>query len=178
MVIFLVGFMGCGKSSVGRRLAGMLDYDFCDMDKAIEELAGATIHGIFASEGEEGFRKREREVLEDIPMSGDVVIATGGGAPCFGDNLQLMKKLGVTVYLKLSPENLFARLCRGRARRPKIAHLNDKELMAYIEATLAERETFYAAADLVVDCNGASDSYILSHLQAYISLREGAAQRE
>ncbi len=176
MVIFLIGFMGCGKSSMGRRLAEMLNYDFCDMDKSIEELAGATIAEIFAAQGEDGFRKLERRVLEGITPSGDVVIATGGGAPCFGDNLQLMKERGITVYLKLAPEHLLRRLQRGRARRPKIAGLGDEELISYINTTLTEREKFYAAADVVIDCNGVSDSYVLSHLQAYMSWRESFAQ--
>ncbi len=164
MVLFLIGFMGCGKSSIGRKLATHLGYDFFDTDKAIENDTGVTIGEIFAYEGEEGFRLREREMLCSLPKCGDMVVATGGGLPCYGDNLQVMRSKGRIAYLKLSPENLVARLGRGRARRPKIAGMNDEELLAYIRNLLPQREEFYMAADVVVECDNLSDVEIVENI--------------
>ena len=169
MVLFLVGFMGSGKSSVGRRIAAALGYDFVDTDKVIEESTGVTISEIFAYEGEEGFRSRERELLESLPASGNVIVATGGGMPCVGDNLELMQQRGKVIYFKLSPERLVARLGRGRARRPKIAGMNDEELLAYISTLLPQREVWYERADVVIDCNGANDDYLINHLKEYLN---------
>lgn len=173
MVLFLVGFMGSGKSSVGRRLASALGYDFVDTDKVIEEDTGVTISEIFAREGESGFRRRERDVLMQLPADGDVVVATGGGMPCFGDNLSEMQRRGKVIYFKLSPEHLVGRLGRGRARRPKIAGMSDAELLDYISAQLPAREGWYEAADMVIDCNGVSDDYLIRHIRYFI---EGATR--
>lgn len=168
MVLFLVGFMGSGKSSVGRRLAAALGYNFVDTDRAIEEDTGVTVSEIFAYEGEAGFRHRESELLRLLPSEGDVVVATGGGMPCYEDNLALMRERGKVIYFKLSPDRLLARLGRGRARRPKIAGMNDEELLEYITTTLPAREAWYSQADMVIDCNGATDEYIIYHIRNFL----------
>lgn len=169
MTLFLIGFMGCGKSSLGRKLAARLDYDLIDTDKAVESDTGVTIGEIFAYEGEAGFRLREREMLCSLPDEGRVVVATGGGLPCYADNLQIMQSKGKTIYLKLSPERLVTRLGRGRARRPKIAGMNDEELLAYISELLPQREEFYLAADMVVECDNLSDVEIIEAIVSAVN---------
>ena len=169
MTLFLIGFMGCGKSSLGRKLAARLGCDFFDTDKAIESDTGVTIGEIFAYEGEEGFRLRERDMLCSLPDGGRVVVATGGGLPCYADNLQVMQSKGKSVYLRLSPEKLVSRLGRGRARRPKIAGMNDEELLAYIRELLPQREEFYMAADMVVECDNLSDVEIVEAIASAVS---------
>ena len=169
MALFLIGFMGCGKSSLGRKLAARLGCDFFDTDKAIESDTGVTIGEIFAYEGEEGFRLRERDMLCSLPDGGRVVVATGGGLPCYADNLQVMQSKGKSVYLRLSPEKLVSRLGRGRARRPKIAGMNDEELLAYIRELLPQREEFYMAADMVVECDNLSDVEIVEAIASAVS---------
>src|SRR5680860_1043366 len=102
MRIYLIGYMGCGKSTLGRRLSNYLGLQFVDMDHYIEERNCKTIPQIFKEEGEVEFRKKERKALEELSEFTDIVIATGGGAPCFFDNVELMNKSGHTVYLNLS----------------------------------------------------------------------------
>ena len=169
MTLFLIGFMGCGKSSLGRKLAARLGCDFFDTDKAIESDTGVTIGEIFAYEGEEGFRLRERDMLCSLPDGGRVVVATGGGLPCYADNLQVMVSKGKSVYLRLSPEKLVSRLGRGRARRPKIAGMNDEELLKYICDLLPQREEYYMAADMVVECDNLSDVEIVEAIVSAVS---------
>ena len=169
MTLFLIGFMGCGKSSLGRKLAARLGCDFFDTDKAIESDTGVTIGEIFAYEGEEGFRLRERDMLCSLPDGVRVVVATGGGLPCYADNLQVMQSKGKSVYLRLSPEKLVSRLGRGRARRPKIAGMNDEELLKYICDLLPQREEYYMAADMVVECDNLSDVEIVEAIVSAVS---------
>ena len=168
MILFLTGFMGCGKSTVGRRVADRLGYHFVDMDKEIEDWAGKSISDIFRDLGEEGFREMERKMLMDVPCTGDIIIATGGGTPCFGDNLEIMKSRGRVVYFRTSPEVLLPRLKRGRNRRPKIADMDDSQLTDYIAETIAAREEYYMRASVVIDCNGVGDEYVAAHLEHYI----------
>jgi shikimate kinase len=150
MRIFLVGFMGSGKSTLGKKLANHLDYDFIDLDKLIEDKAGMSISDYFAQNGEDKFRELERTTLQTTAFNDDVVIATGGGAPCFFDNMDWMKRNGATVYLKMSPGALAQRL-KHATDRPLIKGLTDKELVKYIEEKLEGREEFYGKAQYVVN---------------------------
>lgn len=168
MLIFLVGFMGCGKSTIGRRVARRLGYEFVDTDAVIEQSAGMTVREIFARHGEGEFRRMERKAIEDIPAGGNVIVATGGGAPCFGDNMEFMKARGSVVYFKASPESLSRRLEKGKTRRPKIANMEGGELLEYIRAALLEREPCYSRASAIIDCEGVSDEYIASHIVHFI----------
>lgn len=168
MIIFLIGFMGCGKSTVGRRIASLMGCRFADTDKMVEAKAGIPVADIFLQHGEAVFRRLETEVLSGFSADDDVVVATGGGAACSEDNMAIMKATGHTVYLKTDPERLFGRLRNGRARRPKIASLDDIQLMEYITNTLAEREKYYSQASVAIDCNGVSDEYIASHIGHYL----------
>lgn len=168
MLIFIVGFMGCGKSTIGKRVARRIGYGFADTDAMIEAAAGKKIPEIFCQQGEAFFREQERAIIAGFDPDSDVIVATGGGAPCTEENLETMQRLGKLIYFRMSPERLFARLKEGREKRPKIASLNDKELMEYIRETLSQRERFYSQATMTIDCEGVSDEYIADHIRYYI----------
>ncbi|MDR0954605.1 MAG: shikimate kinase [Rikenellaceae bacterium] len=161
MRIFLIGFMGSGKTTVGRPLAGALGLHFVDMDHYLAETQHKTIGEIFEAIGESGFRALERQTLAELSLAENTLVATGGGAPCFSDNIQTMNRAGTTIYLQLSPEGLAARLQHGRDKRPLLRGLNDEELLSYIRTTLAQREPFYGQARIIVDCDGYSDAQIV-----------------
>ncbi len=156
-VLFLVGFMGCGKSTFGRKLGKALGYAFIDMDTYIEEREGKPISQIFAESGETYFRQLETEAIQSLSNQVHCVIATGGGAPCFNDNMDKMKAIGRTVYLELSPEKLSQRLSLDPTERPVLEGKSGDELFAHITQKLKERETIYLQADFVVDADVPED---------------------
>ncbi len=155
MKIVLIGYMGSGKSSVGKSLARALDHSFVDLDHAIEESENNSIAEIFASRGEIYFRKKEAEVLNEILSTKDhIVLATGGGTPCYGTVMQsLTKDLSVhTIYLKASLDVLTDRLFQERAERPLITHLETKALLNdFIRKHLFERSYYYNQAKTSID---------------------------
>lgn len=165
----MIGYMGCGKSTVGHQMSRLLGYRFMDMDKLIEQRSGMTISEIFERHGEPYFRRLEREMLAELSVEQDAVIATGGGVPCHGDNMEVMNG-SETVYLKMSPEKLFSRLVLGRAKRPLIRDLDDRQLMDYIRTMLEAREPFYGRAKLVIDCDGVSDDYVARHIVNHVKM--------
>lgn len=150
-LIFFTGFMGCGKTTWSRKLAAHLGYDFIDLDHLLEEQAGMTIAEYFASYGEEAFRILESEVLKQTGYSNNTVISTGGGLPCFFDNMSWMNAHGKTVYIKLSPKTLVDRLEKGKAKRPLLRDKHGDELLAFITEKLAEREAYYLQAQYIAD---------------------------
>jgi shikimate kinase len=154
MLIFLIGYMGSGKSTVGKKLAKLLQYGFADLDDHIEKRGGRRIADIFALEGEEEFRRLERLYLEKLCKLENYVIASGGGTACFGKNIALMKNSGKVVYLKLTAASLAKRLLQSDNQRPLLKNTGNKSLENFIEEHLAQREKFYGQADLVV--NGVS----------------------
>ncbi len=141
--IFLIGFMGSGKSTLGRALAEATGLDFIDLDTYIERRFHANIREIFAREGEAGFRELERRMLEEVSQFQDVIIACGGGTPCFFDNIHTMNRSGQTVFLEASHSRLLERLKAGRRRRPLIAAMTDDELSDYITDALNRRMPHY-----------------------------------
>lgn len=164
--LFLVGYMGCGKSTIGRKLARALGNRFVDTDSLVEEREGATVYDIFRYEGEERFRQIEREVLEEvIAEASDVVISTGGGLPAWGDNMTRMNEVGRTIYLKRSAENIASRLSPyGRQKRPRLRGLSDEELVAFMREDMARREPCYSQAVQVIACEGKSDDEIIREI--------------
>ena len=156
-VIFLIGFMGSGKSTFGRKLAKGLGYAFIDMDTYIEERAGKSIPKIFAEDGEEHFRDLETQAIAALSNQVHCVIATGGGAPCYNDNMVCMNTIGTTVYLQLSPEKLAQRLRLDTIERPVIAGKRDKELVSFIATKLKEREIYYLQAKHTGDADKPED---------------------
>ena len=149
--IFLIGFMGSGKSTLGSKLARKIGYDFVDMDSLIEETARMTIAGIFKEHGEKVFRKWEHDILSELCMREKVVVSTGGGAPCHGDMMSVMNEHGDTVYLKLTPDALKERLLKSKTPRPLIQGKSESELLDYIITVLEEREAYYNQARFTMD---------------------------
>ena len=143
--------MGAGKTTVGRKLASHFDYRFVDLDHAIEGKEQMRVQQIFETKGENYFREQESLVLNNLILQDKLVVATGGGTPCFLDNMEKMNRSGVTVYLRMNPEMLFRRLKWGRSRRPLITGKSDEELLAYIRNMLLVREPFYLKAQIVVE---------------------------
>ena len=150
MRVYLIGYMGCGKSRLGRLLSEHMGIQFIDMDDYIEERNCKTVPQLFADHGEEGFRKRERKALEELAEFTDVIIATGGGAPCFFDNIDLMNKTGKTVFLNIDPAILADRFMNSKTERPLIKGKSREELVAFIDETLKKRKQFYSQAQVEI----------------------------
>lgn len=140
--------MGSGKSKTGEALAKILKIPFVDTDTLIENKTGLSISEIFELNGEESFRKIEQEVLHSTFSIDNVIVATGGGTPCYKDNMEWMKQNGITVYLEANSGLLFHRLAISKAGRPLIEKLNDVELMEQILGALAIRTPIYSKADI------------------------------
>ena len=149
MKIFLIGFMGCGKSTLGKKLAAKMGYDFIDLDHQLELEVGTTVGLYFAEHGEAAFRAQEKKTLQGYPYPSNVVVATGGGAPCYFDNMDWMNENGTTVYVSLSPQALAKRLENGKDKRPLLKDLDEAQMISFIEAKLSERENFYKKAAIV-----------------------------
>lgn len=149
--VYLIGYMGCGKTTIGKRLAKSLGWDVIDMDSRIENRYRKTIPDIFASEGEESFRKKERFILEELSALENVVVSTGGGAPCFFDNIDVMNSSGLCVYIRMTPEALAARLKNAKANRPLLKDKTEEELTNFIKEQLEKRRAFYEQARYVID---------------------------
>ena len=144
--IFLVGYMGAGKTTLGHALAKELGIQFIDLDNYIENRFCKTIAQIFAEKGEEEFRNIERRMLHEVGEFEDVIISTGGGTPCFFDNIEYMNNQGTTVFLDVPVERLFIRLSIARQKRPLIKDKNDAELKAFITGQLEKRNEHYSKA--------------------------------
>lgn len=151
MRIFLIGFMGSGKSTMGKKLATKLGYDFVDLDHEIEKQIGTSIGDYFASHGEAAFRKLESESLKNFPYPQNAVVATGGGAPCFFDNMDWMNANGTSMYIEMPPAALAKRLEGGKEKRPLLRDLNEAQMVAFIESKLSERESFYKRATILIN---------------------------
>jgi len=146
--IFLIGLMGVGKSTIGRKLADRLGKTFLDCDREIEDRTGVTIELIFEIEGEEGFRRREAAMLEELTARSDVVIATGGGAVLWPENRERLKERGMIVYLN-APAKVLARRTQTDKKRPL---LQTEDRLARLTELLREREPFYLEiADVIIN---------------------------
>jgi len=139
--------MGSGKSTLGHELAKKIRCRFVDMDQELERSHQLSIPQIFEKYGEEQFRKWEADLLRIISKESNLVVATGGGLPCFYNNMEVLNTSGTTIYLKLSPEIILARISKRRETRPLISYYNDEELKEYVFSTLEKREKFYLNAN-------------------------------
>ncbi|MBQ3605428.1 MAG: shikimate kinase [Muribaculaceae bacterium] len=146
--IFLIGYMGCGKSTMGRAVSALTGVPFIDLDNYIEQRFHLTVREIFAQRGEDGFRDVERRMLQEVADFEDVIVACGGGTPCFFDNMEYMNTHGTTVFLNTPIDRLHSRLMRGRHKRPLIADKDDEELMTFIKEALAKRMDHYSKAQI------------------------------
>ena len=151
MKYFIVGFMGCGKTTWSRKLAAKLGYEFIDLDHVLEAKAGMSIAEYFSSFGEDAFRNLESQVLKETEYAENTVVSTGGGLPCFFDNMDWMNANGKTVYIKLSPKTLADRLENSKTVRPVLQGKKGDELVEFITGKLTERERFYLQASNIVE---------------------------
>jgi len=149
--IFLIGFMGSGKTHWGRIWAQQYALGFFDLDEVIEQEQKKTITAIFEKDGEAYFRKLETETLKTLSKNNNCIIACGGGAPCFNNNLHWMNKNGITVYLSAPPQYLYNRVIEEKEKRPIIKNINKPGLLLFIEEKLKEREPVYKQAHLILD---------------------------
>lgn len=152
--------MGCGKSHWGAVWAKAAGYTFIELDAAIEAAAGMSVNKIFVQEGEAGFRQREREHLHKSGQP-NTIVATGGGTPCFFDNIDWMNATGHTIYLQATPALLAQRLQPEKAHRPLLHNISDNALQDFITQKLSERETYYVQAHTIADAATLSADSIL-----------------
>jgi len=145
-LLFLVGYMGSGKSTTGKLLARKLGWKFFDLDELIELINGQTITEMFNLYGEDYFRKKETEALHQLKDKKQVVIATGGGCAASGDNMQWMNEHGTTIYLRCHPGVLFHRIAPEKSKRPLLAKQDDVDIMEFISESLKKRLPFYIQA--------------------------------
>ncbi len=172
MRIFLIGYMGSGKTTIGKIVAERLGMDFVDTDGYIENKLGKTVASIFSEFGEDNFRKIERESLLEVAKVDNVIIATGGGAPCFFDNMEKMNALGTTIYINLTPSELAERLGTTNLKeRPILVNLENEELEDFIASALAKREVFYNQAQFKVS---GSDEEIAEKVVLYIQNKQNS----
>lgn len=153
MVIYLIGYMCSGKTTLGTLLKEIAGFTFTDLDQYIEAKEGCSINEIFSRKGEEEFRKIERATLKEVTEKIGGVIATGGGTPCFFDNMEYMKENGKVIYLNCSRQELLERLKIYKATRPLLKDKNDEELNEFIDSSLPKREPFYNNASIVIDAD-------------------------
>ena len=153
MTIYLIGYMCSGKTTLGTLLKEIAGVTFTDLDQYIEAKEGCSIIEIFSRKGEEEFRNIERATLKEVTEKVGGVIATGGGTPCFFDNMEYMKENGKVIYLNCSRQELLERLKIYKATRPLLKDKNDEELKEFIENSLPKREPFYNNASIVIDAD-------------------------
>lgn len=149
--VFLIGYMGAGKTTVGKVLSERLGLSFIDLDHYIEGRYHKTVGQLFAERGEDEFRDIERRMLREVAMFEDILVSTGGGTPCFFDNMDFMNESGKTVYLKVSVDELAKRLEICKTTRPVLKGRSGDELKQFIDDSLQKREPFYTKASLVFD---------------------------
>ena len=151
--IILIGYMGSGKTTIGKALSKETGMMFYDLDWYIESRMRKTVSQIFAEKGEEGFRKIEYNMLHEVAEFEDVIISCGGGTPCFFDNMEYLNQQGDVIYLKATPETLYKHLLMAKVERPLLKDKTPEELIAYITEHLKERAPYYEKAHYTLDVN-------------------------
>jgi len=171
--IFLTGFMGAGKTTIGKELASQLKLAFVDLDLFIENRYHKTIPQIFAEKGEETFREMEQKALREVAEFENVVIATGGGTPCFYQNMLFMNENGTTVYLKVATAELIRRIALHQFTRPVLKDRSDSELNSFVEEMIARRSPFYEQAHIIFETDASEISTICVRLKQEILTKTG-----
>jgi shikimate kinase len=165
-MLYLIGFMGVGKTSIGEQLALQYNVKFIDTDNEIEIKTNNNILNIFQKDGENHFRNLETETLKAI--SKKKIVACGGGLPFYNNNMNFIKKSGISIYLKASEEEIFNRLFNRPKKRPLIKNKSDKDLKDFIKNTLAQREKFYLMADHIIDTSNLSEKGVLRKINSLL----------
>lgn len=169
MRIFLVGYMGAGKSAIGVRLARMLNLQFFDLDSEVESRYKMSIPSIFDKYDEACFRKLESTVLRTFSANDNFVLSCGGGTPCFNDNMDFMNSLGTTVYIKLPAKGLAVRIKNSVKKRPLADGKSEDDLAQYVEAMLKHRDQFYSMAKLTVEAAGVDKDHLVEMIVKALS---------
>lgn len=147
--VFLIGFMGSGKTHWGRLLSAQLQRKFIDLDEFIEQQEKLSVPQIFEKHGEDWFREKEAIALRSLIDHNNILVACGGGAPCFHDNMRFMNETGMTIFLEASPKFLLNNILKEPEARPLLKNMNEAEMLFFIEKKLQERNSFYQQAKLV-----------------------------
>jgi len=171
-ILYIIGFMGSGKTTAGKKVASSLGWAFIDLDKRIEEHTGMRIPDIFTEFGEDHFRIIEAEVLRSVSSDVDTVISTGGGTPCYGNNMEFMLETGLTIYLKMTPQQLAGRLSRSKDERPLIRNLSGEDLLSFIEEKLALREIWYEKSAIISEGSDLDVAALISHVKSHLTAGE------
>lgn len=167
--IFLLGMPSSGKSTLGKSLAREIGYEFVDMDKRIELREMLTIAEIFSLRGEEYFRKAESEVLQTLPADAGLIVSTGGGVPCFHNNMDAIRERGVSVFLDVPPKMLADRMMHTRKNdRPLFPTDDAATLLEELERKLNVRRAFYEQADVTIE--GETDVQTLLEVLRHLSV--------
>ena len=168
---FLFGYMGSGKSTIGKILSEKSGKKFVDMDEMIVQMEGMPITDIFKRKGEPYFRKLETKVLNELNVEENLIVSTGGGTPCFEGNLEFMNSNGVTIFFNTLLTDIIDRLKRGKAQRPLIAEKTEEELIEYVNHHLEARMDYYRSAHIIIDYPSRDEprvSEILEIIENYI----------
>jgi len=148
--IYFVGYMGAGKTTISRKIAQMLHWDWCDTDQMFEAKYKISIQDFFNRYDETLFRKLESPLLKETKFFKKTVVATGGGLPCFYDNMEWMNQNGLTVYLRISPESVVNRLESSKKKRPVLQNKNSEELLDFVSKHMRKRNIYYTQAHQMV----------------------------
>jgi shikimate kinase len=168
--IYIIGFMGSGKTTEGKKLASLLGWSFIDLDKKIEEYTGKTIPEIFSQKGEDYFRSIETQLLRELKSCSDSIISTGGGTPCHSNNMDFMLETGLTLYLKMTPEQLRSRLSKSKTDRPLLKDLDQDGLLLFIKEKLAYREKWYERSDITINGMDIDINLLLSVVKSRLNI--------
>jgi len=170
-IIFFIGFMASGKSSLGKKVSRKVNYSFIDLDGWIELQQSQSITQIFTAQGEKAFREYERRALLELIelyKNQQVLIAAGGGTPCFFDNIDVMCQNGTVIYLKHHSTSLSQRLQLNKAKRPLIQNLTDQEMENFVRKSLEQREPFYQKADIILTGTQLHIKNLISYIKQLI----------
>jgi shikimate kinase len=159
--------MGCGKTTLGRKLAVELGLTFIDLDTFLEEKYFRTIPQIFQEEGETGFRRKEQNVLHEVSTFDDVIVATGGGAPCFFDNMEVMNNTGFCIFLDVDTVSLANRLIHAKTERPIIKGKSLEELHVFIDEMMLKRRPFYEKARYILNGSEIKPDQVIEILKSH-----------
>lgn len=174
MKIYLIGYMGSGKSTLGQHLANALGISWLDLDDEFELRYKVSIPAFFEKYGENTFRDLEHKVLTDISVIPDLVVSTGGGSPCFHDNMKLMNQTGITVYLQAMPELLISRIELSARKRPLFQQMKGEDFLQKITTHLQSREPFYSQAKIIIDATKPDVDDLKKRILNYTSIISGA----
>jgi shikimate kinase len=163
-MLYLLGFMGVGKTTIAEHLSAKYNINFIDTDNEIRKITNKSISENFKKYGENNFRELERKILKSISKNN--IVSCGGGLPIYKDNMKFIKKSGVSIYLKSSEDEIFFRLAQNIGDRPLIQNKSPKELRFFIKETLSKREIFYKMADYTIEIDHQSRESVLRKINS------------